>query len=67
MPKGDFNKVAMQSHFLDITLWHGCSPVICCIFSEHPFLKTPLEGCICIVKLSFNNNVSHLFRSNADQ
>ena len=24
---------------------HGCSPVICCTFSEHLFLRTPLGGC----------------------
>ena len=25
--------------------WHGCSPVICCIFSKHLFLRTLLQGC----------------------
>ena len=32
-------------NFIEITLWHGCSPVNCCIFSEHLFLGTSLEGC----------------------
>ena len=27
MPKCDFNKVALQSNFIEIALWHGCSPV----------------------------------------
>ena len=27
MPKCDFNKVAKQSNFIEITLRHGCSPV----------------------------------------
>ena len=36
MPKCDFNK----SHFgMDVLLQ------ICCIFSEHLFLRTPLDGC----------------------
>ena len=29
---------------LEITLKHGCSPVNMLIFSEHLFLKTPLDG-----------------------
>ena len=35
----------------DFTLRHGCSPVnllIYCIFSEHLFLRTPLDGCFWI-------------------
>ena len=27
MPKCNFNKVAKQSNFIEIALWHGCSPV----------------------------------------
>ena len=27
MPKCDFNKVAKQSNFIEIALWHGCPPV----------------------------------------
>ena len=29
MPKCEFNKVAikLQSNFIEIALWHGCSPV----------------------------------------
>ena len=46
MLKCDFNKVALQSNFTEITLWwHGCSPVNC-IFSEYPFLRAPLDDCL---------------------
>ena len=30
-----------------IPLWHRCFSVNCCKFSEHLFLRTPLEGCFC--------------------
>ena len=44
MPECDFKKVALatllKSRFgMGVLLW------ICCIFSEHLFLRTPLEGC----------------------
>ena len=46
MPKCDFNKVAvtlLKSHFgMGVLLY------ICCIFSEHLFLRTPLDGCLWI-------------------
>ena len=32
-------------NFTEIALTHGYSPVICCIFLEHLFLRTPLDGC----------------------
>ena len=32
--------------FIEIALRHGCSPVNCCIFSEHLFLGTPLGDCL---------------------
>ena len=38
--KCNFNKV--QSNFVEITL-------NCCIFLEHLFLRTPLDGCFCIL------------------
>ena len=44
MPKCDFNKVA-----LDVLL------KICCIFSEHLFLRTHLKGCLFILKSKFSN------------
>ena len=37
--------IRLQSNFIDITLWYGCSPVICCIFSGYLFLRAPLEDC----------------------
>ena len=40
MPKCDFN-----SNFVEITLGHGCSLQICCIFFEQFFLETPLSNC----------------------
>ena len=42
MPKCNFNKVAKQLNWSHFSAW-----VICCIFSEHLFLRTPLEGCFC--------------------
>ena len=41
--------IKLQSNFMEITLRHGCSPVNCCIFSKHVFLRTPLGGCFCIL------------------
>ena len=35
----------MPCNFIEIALRHGCSPVNFCIFSEHLFLRTPLDGC----------------------
>ena len=35
MPKCDFNKV---------------KKLICCIFSEHLFIRTPMEGCFCNIQ-----------------
>ena len=35
---------------------HGCSSVICCIFSEHLFVRTPLDGCFWTFKM-INLNV----------
>ena len=42
MPKCDFNKVPL----LEITLWHGYSPVNLLHIFRTPFPKTPLNGCI---------------------
>ena len=40
IPKCNFNKVAIKSHFgMSVLLKVGC------IFSEHLFLGTPLGGC----------------------
>ena len=38
MPKCDFNKVACN--FIEITLWHGCSPVNLLHIFRTPFLKS---------------------------
>ena len=43
MSKCDFNKVALQSHFS-----MGVLLQICCIFSEHLFVGTPLGACFWI-------------------
>ena len=42
MPKYDFNKVTLKSHFS-----MGVLLLICGIFSGNLFLKTPLEGFFC--------------------
>ena len=34
-------------NFIEITLRHECSPVKRCIFLEHLFVRTLLEGCSC--------------------
>ena len=39
MPKCDFNKVAKQSNFIEITLRHGSSPVILLQITRTAFLK----------------------------
>ena len=48
--------IRLQSNFIEITLWHGCSsvkhfflrtPLECCVLLKHFFLRTPLEGCFC--------------------
>ena len=44
--KCDFNKVALQFYCMGVVLY------ICCIFSEHLFLKTPLDGYFYIDVLS---------------
>ena len=36
--------IDLLCNFTEITLRHGCPPIICCIFSEHLFLRSPLEG-----------------------
>ena len=39
--------VKLQRNFIEITCWHGCSPVNLLHISEHFFLGTPLRGCFC--------------------
>ena len=48
----------LKSHFgMGVLLY------ICCIFSEHLFLKTPVDGCFCSVKknLPYQNFLAILF------
>ena len=45
MPKYDFNKVAKQSNFIEITLRHGCCPVNLLHIFRTPFIKNTLTGC----------------------
>ena len=35
----------MQSSFIEITLWHGCSPVNLLHIFRTPFIRTPMDGC----------------------
>ena len=53
MPNWDFNKVA--SSFIRITLRHGCSLKICCIFSVHLLLRTPLDSCFWNYKYKYED------------
>ena len=57
--------INLLCHFSEIVLRHGCSLVICCIFSENLFLRTPLDGCFCIMlfwinKRCIQNFVKHV-------
>ena len=42
MPKCDLND-ALQSNFIEIILWHGCSPVNVLHVFRTPFLKNTSE------------------------
>ena len=53
-----YRKVLMPKCDFKIALWHGFSPVICCIFSEHLFLRTPLASCFCV---SYKSNHMQVF------
>ena len=39
--------IKLLCNFIKITLRHGCPSVICRIFAEYLFTRTPLEGCFC--------------------
>ena len=45
MPKCDFNKDAKQLYWNRTSASMFSCKFICCIFSEHFFLRTPLDGC----------------------
>ena len=34
--------------YMEITLWHRCSPVNLLHISEHLFIRTPLKDCFCL-------------------
>ena len=62
MPNCDFNKVAkatfLKSHSdIDVFL------LICCIFSEHLFLRAPLKGCFCTSIFSLTRPVNAAFKT----
>ena len=38
-------KIICFWNFIEITLRHGCFPVICCMFSQHLFIRPFMEGC----------------------
>ena len=44
MPKCDFNKVALQTHFIEITLRHRCYPVNLLHIFRTPLYKNNSEG-----------------------
>ena len=39
--------IKLQSNFIEITLWHGCSPENLLFISEHLILRTSPEGYFC--------------------
>ena len=41
------DSIKLQSSFIEITLWHGCSPVNLLHIFRTPFLGTPREGWFC--------------------
>ena len=47
----------LKSHF-------GMGVQICCIFSEHLFLRTPLEGCFCLFTKIHLQSQNQNFRTN---
>ena len=53
MQKCDFNKVAMQSNFIEIVLWHGCSSVNLLHIFRTPFLKN-LSGRLLLDRFFLN-------------
>ena len=46
----------LKSHF-----GTGALPQICCIFSEHLFLRTPLDGCFWLIHTRLLQNRLHIF------
>ena len=59
MPKCDFNKVA--SNFIEIAIWHGCSPVNLLRIFRTPFPRNTSGWLLLLfVQLGFNiNNKCH--------
>ena len=60
--------IKLLCNFIEIALWHGCSPVnLLHIFSKNLFLTTPLDGCFWnykMVKSSFSS-IYLLFKGNS--
>ena len=52
MLKCGFDKVALQSSFVEITLWHGCSPVNLVHIFRTPFYKNTYEGLLLLFILN---------------
>ena len=48
-PKCDFNKVAKQNKFIEITLWHGCSLINLLHIFRTPFTKNTSGWLLLIV------------------
>ena len=62
MPNRDFNKVA-KATFLKSHSGIGVFLLVCCIFSEHLFLRTPLKGCFCASIFSLTRSVNAAFKT----
>ena len=48
-PSRSVISIKLQCNFIEITLWHGCSPVNLLLIFKTSFLITPLEGCFILV------------------
>ena len=64
MPKCDFNKVGLLCNFIEITLWHGCSPVNLLHIFRTPFTKNTSGRLLLYIKLNqfllvWKNFISH--------
>ena len=54
IPKCDFQYSCFVT--IEIALWHGCSPVHLMDIFRHFFIRTPLQGCFCILRQSVSKS-----------
>ena len=63
MPKRDFNKVAKQSNFIEITLRHACSPVNLLHIFKTPFTKNTSGWLLLVFTLKASEQIDSLLVS----